>query len=555
VPSDKRTSLRTKTLVIIVAATLALVVAICLPLRWVVLARFEELEATLAQKDLERARNQIDDQVSAIGAMSRDYAVWDETYTYAVGQGPENYSAVNFEDAQLEQNRVGIAELEDPTGKRVMSIGFDFHTGKRFDPPRLAELPDTPLPKPVAGLLKIEGITYIVGAHTVLTSAAQGPPHGTLLLGRPLDDAEAARIASQLRLSLSLVALDAAPVGTAGTLVRAIDDDTLESFTHLRDLRGQPIAMLRIEAPRTIYAQGRADARSLVISVTIACLVFGAFVLLLLQRVIVRRVAKLGTEVTVVGHAADHSMRVGVTGHDEIATLAGDVNGMLDALDRLNKELEVERAKAERLLRNILPGPIADRLKDHHGTIADTFPDVTVLFGDLVGFTDLAGATSATDLVVMLNDVFSRFDALAEQHGLEKIKTIGDAYMIVAGVPEPRRDHAEAMAEMGLDMLDALAAFNAKNGTNLRLRIGINSGSVVAGVIGTKKFIYDLWGDAVNIASRMESSGVPDRVHVSEHTFKYLEGSYELESRGAINVKGKGEMRTWLIAPRRRPRA
>ncbi|MFM9972516.1 MAG: adenylate/guanylate cyclase domain-containing protein, partial [Burkholderiales bacterium] len=235
-----------------------------------------------------------------------------------------------------------------------------------------------------------------------------------------------------------------------------------------------------------------------------------------------------------------------------ISRLATDVNGMLGALERLNRELDSERAKGERLLRNILPGPIADRLKEDDSTIADSFPEVSVLFADIVGFTELSSHVDPSQLVVMLNGVFSQFDALAERHGLEKIKTIGDAYMIVAGVPVPRADHAVALAAMALDMIDAIESINAARGTQLKVRIGINSGPVIAGVIGTKKFIYDLWGDAVNIASRMESTGIPGRVHVTADTHALLEGTFVMEPRGTITVKGKGEMHTWLLAARAR---
>lgn len=211
------------------------------------------------------------------------------------------------------------------------------------------------------------------------------------------------------------------------------------------------------------------------------------------------------------------------------------------------EQLEIEQQKSERLLLNILPQPIADRLKREPGTIADSFEDVTVLFADIAGFTKLSSRVSATELVKLLNEIFSSFDWLAVQHGLEKIKTIGDAYMVVGGLPAPRADHAEAIANMALDMQQAIARFNEKHGETFSVRMGINSGSVVAGVIGTKKFIYDLWGDTVNIASRMESHGVPGEIQVTEATYELLREKYWLEKRGVIEVKGKGEMMAYLL--------
>ncbi|MBE9223862.1 response regulator [Phormidium sp. LEGE 05292] len=209
--------------------------------------------------------------------------------------------------------------------------------------------------------------------------------------------------------------------------------------------------------------------------------------------------------------------------------------------------LRYEQEQAEKLLLNILPEPIAQRLKLEQNTIADSFENVTVLFADLVGFTELSANTSPRQLVENLNIVFSEFDLLAEQHGLEKIKTIGDAYMAVAGLPASRPDHAEAAAEMALGMLIKIAEFNSKAGTSFSLRIGMNTGPVVAGVIGIKKFSYDLWGDTVNTASRMESQGIPGAIQVSTTTYQLLKDKYKLTKRGAISIKGKGEMVTYLL--------
>jgi len=214
---------------------------------------------------------------------------------------------------------------------------------------------------------------------------------------------------------------------------------------------------------------------------------------------------------------------------------------------KMESELRKERNKTENLLLNLLPEPIADRLKEEPGVIADKFEKATILFADLVNFTHISTTMSATKLVYLLNEIFSTFDELTEKHGLEKIKTIGDAYMVAGGIPIVRPDHAEASAEMALDMLVAIDELNVKLEATFDLRIGINSGPVVAGVIGTKKFIYDLWGNAVNTASRMESHGVPGRIQVSFYTYELLRDKYEFEERGSIEIKGQGEMRTYFL--------
>ncbi|MEM7244448.1 MAG: adenylate/guanylate cyclase domain-containing protein [Acidobacteriota bacterium] len=210
--------------------------------------------------------------------------------------------------------------------------------------------------------------------------------------------------------------------------------------------------------------------------------------------------------------------------------------------------LVLEQLRSEELLLNILPEQIADRLKDGEDVIADSFENVSVLFADLVNFSTLARSLTPQELVHLLNQAFSAFDELAGRHDLEKIKTIGDAYMVVSGVPEPRDDHAEAITAMGQGMLDCVRSLRESSGRDIGVRIGISSGPVTAGVIGKRKFIYDLWGDTVNIASRMESHGVEGRVHLSDATRRCLPDRFELEARGPISVKGQGLMETWLLA-------
>jgi class 3 adenylate cyclase len=220
------------------------------------------------------------------------------------------------------------------------------------------------------------------------------------------------------------------------------------------------------------------------------------------------------------------------------------------ALDRANRLLRAEQDRSEQLLRNVLPGPIADRLKRGEAVIADGFPEVTVLFADLVDFTRRSQRSSPEQVVRVLDDLFSALDRLAERHGLEKIKTIGDAYMVVGGLPEPRPDHAQAVAEMALALREEVPRHRDPDGRPLAVRIGIDTGPVVAGVIGRRKFSYDLWGDTVNTASRMESRGVPGCIQVTERTYRRLRDRYCFERRGPVQVKGKGTLDTWFLVAR-----
>jgi adenylate cyclase len=223
----------------------------------------------------------------------------------------------------------------------------------------------------------------------------------------------------------------------------------------------------------------------------------------------------------------------------------------LASLAREHHALELEQAKSERLLLNVLPEPVAARLKEQEGIIAEDCSGVTVLFADIVGFTPLSERLSASEVVSLLDRVFVRWDAVAADHGVEKIKTIGDAYMVAGGIPLPRDDHAEAIAEMALAMGREVARCSAETGLPLEVRIGVDSGPVVAGVIGRAKFIYDLWGDTVNTASRMESHALPGTIQVTERAYERLRHRYEFRHRGIIEVKGKGPMTCYLlIGPR-----
>ena len=214
-------------------------------------------------------------------------------------------------------------------------------------------------------------------------------------------------------------------------------------------------------------------------------------------------------------------------------------------------ELRVEQDRAENLLLNILPRSIADRLKADTATIADQFAAASILFADVVDFTPFAEGLQPAEVVDMLDNLFSHFDLLADRYEVEKIKTIGDSYMAAAGVPTPRADHARVMALMAIDMREAMRSQDAVGHLGLELRIGINSGPVVAGVIGRKRFLYDLWGDAVNTASRMESHGTPGQIQVTRATYELLKDEFELETRGTVPIKGKGDVETWYLVGRR----
>jgi adenylate cyclase len=236
--------------------------------------------------------------------------------------------------------------------------------------------------------------------------------------------------------------------------------------------------------------------------------------------------------------------------HSEGYTRLLERNAAFQALEQSLADLAREKERSEKLLLNILPEEIADLLKDGPSTIAESFDSVSVLFADLCGFTEFSQAIEPRELVGLLDEIFSAFDQLAASHGVEKIKTIGDAYMAVAGLPVRRPDHADAVAKMALGMQDAFAEVMKARGLAMQVRIGIHTGPVVAGVIGRHKFTYDLWGDTVNLASRMESHGEPSRIHVSQATREILGNRFRFTDRGEVPVKGKGLVRTSFLLGR-----
>ena len=245
--------------------------------------------------------------------------------------------------------------------------------------------------------------------------------------------------------------------------------------------------------------------------------------------------------------AGDYAASVPVRTRDEIGQLCSAFNGMVDELREKNVVIENKNRENEQLLLNVLPAPIANRLRGGEERIADGFAEVTVAFADLVGFTALTSEMPPQEVVTFLNGLFTRFDEAANDLGIEKIKTVGDAYMAVCGLPVPVPNHAERMIRMAIRMVHITREHAMEHNVSMKLRVGVNSGPVVAGVIGKSKYIYDLWGDTVNLASRMESGSVPDAVQVTRAVYEQLKGQFVFEPRGAIEVKGKGNVEAWLL--------
>ena len=309
-------------------------------------------------------------------------------------------------------------------------------------------------------------------------------------------------------------------------------------------------------------------SRDILLAITAASISFLAVTSLILWVLFTKFLGRSRTLMNTVTEisSGNYDVRTMISGHDEIGILGSAIDTMAEnlstAIDKANKkteeavhhaeQLNEERSHSERLLNNILPAIIAERLRKGESMIAETFPEVTILFADIVGFTELSARLGPREIVNMLNDVFGRFDKLVVEHKLEKIKTIGDCYMVVGGIPERDPLHCQKVADFSIDALRAFDEYAADFSQPLSIRIGMHTGTVVAGVVGTQKFSYDLWGDVVNIASRYESTGKPNKIHVSDSVRFRLADDFEFEEAGEVDLKGKGRVKSWFLIGRKK---
>lgn len=562
-------NLRQKTLLLTTLPLLGLMMILYGSFSLILQRSYDRLEQQDAQRNLQRVDEVLAGDLAQLQSLTEDWAAWDHTYAF-IQDGNPDYLESNLSKYALERLQLNAIAFVNPDGEIVYGTGYDLDSRSFLPlPPSLAQqlTPSSPLMQfehlaaHHQGIITVDGQLMLVVVEPILRSDATGPFIGALLMGRTLSASVVESLAQRTRLdlqlhplsqsdlpeslqpALSLLGNDIAPP----TLVRPQNADTLKAYTLWLDIFGAPQALLEVSLPRDIYRQGLISRYYLGWSLLGSCIVFTSGMLLLLDRVILRRLLGLSQQVQHIGRSNDLTERVQVQGNDELSQLGYQINDMLGELQISNQKLAQEQQKAEQLLLNILPAPIAGELMQTKASIPQHFDEVTILFADIVGFTSLSHHLSPIKLVDLLNQIFSAFDSLAEQLDLEKIKTIGDAYMVAAGLPTPRGDHAEAIAEMALAMQQVTASFQAESGEPLEIRIGINTGVVVAGVIGTKKFIYDLWGDAVNVASRMEASSEPGQIQVTAATYERLKDSYRFERRGSIAIKGRGEMETYWL--------
>ncbi|HZG39504.1 MAG TPA: adenylate/guanylate cyclase domain-containing protein, partial [Nodosilinea sp.] len=515
-------NLRHKTLLLTTLPLFGLIVLLFGSFSAILQRSYGRLEQQDAQRNLQRVDEVLAGDLAQLQRLTQDWAAWNDTYDFVQGGNPD-YTQSNLSKYALESLQLNLVAVVNREGTIVYGTSYDLEA-RAFSslPTDLASqlTPASPLMQfeHIAshhqGLMTVDGKLMVVVVEPILRSDATGPAQGALLMGRYLSPNVVESLALRTRLDLRLysVAEDAPPenelpealqpilatlkdspnLTSFPTLVRPQTADTLTGYAIWPNVYGAPQALIEVKLPRDIYYQGQVSRHYLGWSLLGSCLVFTGGMLLLLDRVILRRLLGLSQQVQHIGRSNDLTQRVSVQGTDELSHLGHQINDMLGELQISSEKLAVEQQKAEQLLLNILPAAIAGELMQTKASVPQHFDEVTILFADIVGFTSLSKRLSPIRLVDLLNQIFSAFDSLAEQLGLEKIKTIGDAYMVAAGLPSPRDDHAEAIAEMALAMQQVIASFQVESGEPLEIRIGINTGVVVAGVIGTKKFIYDL---------------------------------------------------------------
>ncbi|MCT7980102.1 adenylate/guanylate cyclase domain-containing protein [Laspinema olomoucense] len=564
-------TLRKKTLLAIGMTLAGLFGVVHLTSSTILLNGFTALEQKEARRNVKRVLDAFSNYQQELQALNFQWGVWDETYRF-IQNGNLDYIDRNLGEVNLASLRANAVLFINQEGKLVFGQGFDLVRQRLVPIPAEVsqKITETSIqvlkPKEsLAGIVTINNRPMTLAAGPILNSQGNLPSRGTLAIARFLDREEIQRLAKLTHLDVRAYGLmdPTTPVELQPAIARLsqmsddppiliepLNQEWMAGYSLLRDIYGQPAVLLELNIPREIFHQGQASARYMMVSLAIVGLVFGFCTLLLLEKMVLARLSYLSQDVKKIDNRRDLTLRVSISGKDELSSLGQTINAMLETLESSANALAIEREKAESLLLNILPEVIADRLKGQEENIADTFAEVTVLFADIVGFTQLSAQIEAAELVHLLNNIFSRFDRALERYQLEKIKTIGDCYMVVAGMPVPCENSAVAIAEMALEMQEEIARFNAEFNQSLKMRMGIHTGPVVAGVIGIKKFIYDLWGDTVNTASRMESHGIPGQIQVSEATYNCLKDQYRFEARGAIEIKGKGAMQVYLLKGR-----
>ncbi|MDY6991899.1 MAG: adenylate/guanylate cyclase domain-containing protein [Pseudomonadota bacterium] len=558
----------TKTILIVSTTLVVMLSFFYLFVNQTLLANYAQLEARAVQRDLQRIRDAVHYEAEILSSKTADWATWNETYQF-VQDHNQAYIENNLSNDELATLTINLMIFVDRQQQIVdfrtdnMPAGWEQAILFEFLHAHPNLLTHATPESAIYGLITLPKHVLIVASRPVIRNDGTGPIQGSLLFARLVDEQLIKDIIERLQLDANFFRLEQAYQVSKFTpvleqlvqgqkfVIHPQNNNIVYGFTLLRDIDNQPNLFIHLSHKRTLYQQGRQLVQTFLLALSSFGLIFLGITLGLLQGTVLSRLLGLVKDVQQVTQSDNIHAQVQVSGRDELTTLSQEINTMLKALSEKTQALSFEKDKSEQLLYNILPQPIAQRMKQGETMIAEHFDAATILFSDIVGFTQMAAMTTPTALVEILNRIFSEFDYIADKFNLEKIKTIGDAYMVVAGIPTPQKVHVELMALMALEMCDMVMELNKVLGMNLSVRIGMASGEVVAGIIGKRKFAYDLWGDVVNTAARMESHGQAGRIHCTEAIYHQLKDKFEFEARGTIEVKGKGAMPTYFLICRK----
>ena len=464
-----------KSLIVISSSLLGLIIILSGSISLILLRSFWDFENKNAAQDIRRIENALIQKVTQLNLITGDWANWDSLHEFMVGNH-DQFIEENVTETVLTNLQLRGMLLIDREG--TIKAGDDFRFN--FEEPLPASLLEQlTLEHPLlahespnsltAGFWVLPEETLLVSSRPILTSTGGGSMPGTLIMLRPWDTFQVQKLSEDVQLRIKFHRLSEVERSDHlrnmarrleekpdSLVIEPLNRQEIAGYHWISDIYGMPKLLLEVTLPRDVYQEGQRGLRYLLGSLLLVGGVFGVLTVVLLDRLVLRRLAHLSDAVSEVGKSHDLTLRVSTPGHDELSDLGASINGMLEDLEKNAAALSEEQETVERLLLNVLPESIAARLKVEEGAIAELFDDVTILFADIVGFTSLSLRLTPVEMVSLLNEIFSEFDAIAEKLGLEKIKTIGDAYMVAGGLPILRADHAEAIADMALAMLQAV---------------------------------------------------------------------------------------------------
>jgi adenylate cyclase len=563
--------MRAKMLLFIGIATATLAGAIALPVRSVYLAGFAQLETELAAQNLDRTQSAVKEDLEGLAVSAHDYANWDETYNFAGGTMP-TYGEYNMVLPTYEGLRMSVCTISDNDGKTLYTGAVDYGA-KNFRPPppelgTLSRENELLLPKEALkgrnGIVAASDGVYLVSINPIMPSEPTGSSRGTILMARILDDHEIERLSTQTRLPMQIVRPPSPEPGG----IRLLDDEHLRMEWPLVDVHDTPVSTIRIDVPRDIYARGVVGARLIVLTSLIAGFLFGLLLILLLEWLVLRRLAALSADVEQVAVRGDHSMRVRVQGTDEMAELANNVNSMLESLERLTGLLDNARRVLREAFGRYLSEEVAaavlanpDRLD-----LSGEGRDLTVLFSDIRGYSVISENLPPREVVSLLNEYFGAMSQEIDKEGGTIIEFLGDAILAVFNAPNDLANHEASAVRAAVAMRRVTLKLNRKWDTEgraqawrsrgierLESRIGIHRGRVVAGNLGSPtRMKYAVIGDTVNTASRVEglNNSIGTDILLTEPVYANLpaEMQAKCEDKGEHAVKGRvNTVRVWTV--------